>query len=55
MIDAWAPPLPQAVLVVSQDMSKAVYGDVGCAAGAAAAVVPAAIKKSAKGTQPKIR
>ena len=37
MIDAWAPPLPQAVLVVSQDMSKAVYGDVGCAAGAAAA------------------
>jgi hypothetical protein len=37
MIDTWAPPLPQAVLVVSQDMSKGVYGDVGSAAAAAAA------------------
>ena len=37
MIDAWAPPLPQALLVVSQDISKGVYGDVGSAAAAAAA------------------
>jgi hypothetical protein len=37
MIDTWAPPLPQAVLVVSQDLSKGVYGDVGSAAAAAAA------------------
>jgi hypothetical protein len=37
MIDAWAPPLPQALLVVSQDISKGVYGDIGPAAVAAAA------------------
>jgi hypothetical protein len=39
MIDAWAPPLPQSVLVVSQDMSRDVYGDSGSAATAAAAAV----------------
>ena len=39
MIDAWAPPLPQAVVVVSDDMSKGVYGDVGSATAAAAAAV----------------
>ena len=37
MIDAWAPPLPQALLVVSQDISKGVYGVVGSAAAAVAA------------------
>jgi hypothetical protein len=37
MIDAWAPPLPQAVVVVSQDLSTGVYGDNGSAAAAAAA------------------
>lgn len=37
MIDAWAPPLPQALLVVSQDLSKGVYGVVGSAAAAVAA------------------
>ncbi len=37
MIDAWAPPLPQALLVVSQDISKGVYGVAGSAAAAVAA------------------
>ena len=37
MIDAWAPPLPQAVVVVSNDMAKGIYGDDGSAAATAAA------------------
>jgi hypothetical protein len=34
MMEAWAPPLPQAVLVVSQDLNNGVYGDVAAAAAA---------------------
>jgi hypothetical protein len=45
MMEAWAPPLPQAVLVVSQDMSKGVYGNVAEAAAAGAAADLATMRR----------
>jgi hypothetical protein len=45
MMDAWAPPLPQAVLVVSQDFNNGVYGDVTAAAAAAAAADLATMRR----------
>jgi hypothetical protein len=45
MMEAWAPPLPQAVLVVSQDLSNGVYGDAAAAAAVAAAADLATMRR----------